>query len=205
MKTCPKCGESKLPEEFHKNKNLPDGLACWCKGCVRESAAAWYRKNRDSVLQRSKQYVADNREEVRARSAAWYQSNLDRERGKRRKYREDNLDKERARLREHYAKNPGQYLEKWRVRRARLLGATGEAPVSEEFLSRLHADYTTRGCSWCGGTEETPHVDHIVPLVRGGLHVEDNLQILCGTCNRSKGSRTMDEWIAYLKERSGRV
>lgn len=32
-------------------------------------------------------------------------------------------------------------------------------------------------------------IDHIVPLSRGGITSEDNLQTLCWRCNRSKGSR----------------
>lgn len=38
------------------------------------------------------------------------------------------------------------------------------------------------------------HLDHIVPLVRGGLNVNSNVQLLCPTCNLSKGSKTMQEW-----------
>ena len=34
-------------------------------------------------------------------------------------------------------------------------------------------------------------VDHVVPRSKGGADVDDNLQLLCPTCNRRKGSRTM--------------
>ena len=37
-------------------------------------------------------------------------------------------------------------------------------------------------------------VDHIVPRSKSGADIDDNLQLLCPTCNRRKGSRTM----AYL-------
>jgi len=38
------------------------------------------------------------------------------------------------------------------------------------------------------------HVDHIVPLIRGGTNWPDNLQLLCHRCNCSKGTKTMEEW-----------
>ena len=39
-------------------------------------------------------------------------------------------------------------------------------------------------------------VDHIVPRSRGGSDHPDNLQLLCSGCNRSKGAKTMAEWLA---------
>ncbi|MVO95113.1 HNH endonuclease [Rhizobium leguminosarum] len=43
-------------------------------------------------------------------------------------------------------------------------------------------------CQKCG-TRDHLEIDHIIPLARGGDHVEDNMQALCATCNRSKGAR----------------
>ena len=39
-------------------------------------------------------------------------------------------------------------------------------------------------------------VDHRLPRSRGGTDHEDNLQLLCSGCNRSKGGKTMAEWRA---------
>ena len=33
------------------------------------------------------------------------------------------------------------------------------------------------------------HVDHIVPLAKGGQHVASNIQILCPTCNVRKSAK----------------
>lgn len=49
-------------------------------------------------------------------------------------------------------------------------------------------------CQKCGiSITDEPHllleIDHIVPISRGGVTVESNLQTLCWKCNRSKGSK----------------
>ena len=43
-------------------------------------------------------------------------------------------------------------------------------------------------------------IDHIVPQSQGGTDHEDNLQLLCGACNSTKGSGTQAQLIARLKE-----
>lgn len=49
-------------------------------------------------------------------------------------------------------------------------------------------------CRQCGASlAQEPHllleIDHIIPVSKGGLTTEDNLQTLCWHCNRSKGAR----------------
>ena len=45
-------------------------------------------------------------------------------------------------------------------------------------------------CKMCGVTAEEMklHVDHIVPVSRGGITEERNLQTLCQKCNLGKGA-----------------
>lgn len=51
--------------------------------------------------------------------------------------------------------------------------------------------YTCRACGV--SIDQEPHllleIDHIVPVSKGGLTTEDNLQTLCWRCNRSKGAK----------------
>ena len=42
-------------------------------------------------------------------------------------------------------------------------------------------------CCHCGSSTEIQY-DHIIPLSRGGSSNVENLQLLCGPCNRSKGA-----------------
>lgn len=60
---------------------------------------------------------------------------------------------------------------------------------------RLRTDILRRDghrCRMCGaspGTGATLHVDHIIPVSRGGTTVPENLQTLCQTCNLGKSNR----------------
>ncbi len=57
-------------------------------------------------------------------------------------------------------------------------------------------------CAGCAGDFPFKlfEVDHIVPRSRGGTDHLDNLQLLCGHCNRVKGDRPQEHLIARLKE-----
>lgn len=51
-------------------------------------------------------------------------------------------------------------------------------------------------CKKCGASLNAEpnlllEIDHIIPLSKGGLTTEDNLQTLCWRCNRSKGAKIM--------------
>ncbi len=56
-------------------------------------------------------------------------------------------------------------------------------------------DYTCRQCQ--ANIVAEPHllleIDHIVPVSKGGLTAENNLQALCWRCNRSKGSKLINQ------------
>ena len=57
-------------------------------------------------------------------------------------------------------------------------------------------------CNGCREHFEARHleVDHIVATAKGGTDHLDNLQLLCGSCNKIKGHRGMDYLFAQLKQ-----
>lgn len=48
-------------------------------------------------------------------------------------------------------------------------------------------------CQYCGSTERL-HVDHEIPLSRGGTNLFENLVTACGPCNQSKGPKLLSDW-----------
>ena len=58
-------------------------------------------------------------------------------------------------------------------------------------------------CAGCGSHFEFRHfeVDHVIPRSRGGTDHLDNLQLLCGHCNRIKGNRDQSYLVAELQKR----
>lgn len=70
------------------------------------------------------------------------------------------------------------------IRRARISGAGGTHTKADvEKILRLQRCK----CSVCGcSVKKLYHVDHIIPLAKGGTSWPWNLQILCPTCNMKK-------------------
>lgn len=70
-------------------------------------------------------------------------------------------------------------------RRAQKIGTTVEEFTREQIIER---DKST--CHICGKVcaLNEIHIDHIVPLSRGGTHTVDNVAVACAPCNLRKGA-----------------
>ena len=73
---------------------------------------------------------------------------------------------------------------------------------SPENRKRLYGEQSGN-CAGCKEHFEARHleVDHIIARLKGGTDAPDNLQLLCGNCNRIKGHRGMDYLKAKLQLR----
>lgn len=54
------------------------------------------------------------------------------------------------------------------------------------------------------GRFNSPELDHIVPLSAGGDHAESNVQCACSKCNRSKGSKSLTQFLTEVKHHGQR-
>ena len=69
----------------------------------------------------------------------------------------------------------------------------GRQPIPRKLRHQVFQRDNYR-CRECGATNKQTrlHVDHIIPVAKGGTNDLDNLQTLCEKCNRAKYT---DEWV----------
>lgn len=124
----------------------------------------------------------------KAREAAkrWKLRNPERAKELRRLRRLARIEHFRAMDREYAKRNPLVTRAKNAARAARKKGAEGR--YSADDVNALFKAQKGK-CAYCKRKLKSFHVDHIVPLARGGNNWPSNLQICCPSCNSSKGAR----------------
>lgn len=159
--------------------------------------------NREKILAKERKRYADNLEKERERSRKYRANNPDKrlesQRNLRtkhhdkylecnRKYRAENIEKTRAAVRKYAAANPDVHRAAAHRRRISIKNSTSVAPTAKQ-ITELMKD----PCVYCGLPSE--HMDHVIPLSRGGEHTLDNVVPACAKCNFSKGSKLpVIEW-----------
>lgn len=217
MKKCTKCGVEKPTDEFYRDRGAKSGRRADCKQCNESRHAKWLASNSARHNASTRTWQKANPEKASAYAARWRKANREKARGYTRKWRLANPEKMSAsaamsrekNLAKFKARNTQRRLEnlaKFRAREkqwvkshraqvnakharhtAQKLAAT-PAWANQSCILRVYREalfFTERdGTPW--------HVDHIVPLqsfLVCGLHCEDNLQVLPGIENMSKGNR----------------
>lgn len=155
--------------------------------------AQWQRDNPDKVKERNRRWIERHperaRESIKRRAIAYRQSVHGRAR--RQMMRDLHRDEERAYNRMRYLTVPGE-------RERQLVKAHERRMVEGSFTPsdiRTLYDEQEGRCAYCGITLHGQyHIDHLIPVSRGGTNNPENLRLACPSCNLSKAARLIEEW-----------
>jgi len=150
-------------------------------------AQQWAERNREKSNQIKKNWDLRNPDKVREQDANWRAANPERKRQNNRRQYRNNREARVESVQKYKRKNRAYFAALQNEREANKKSATplwadrGDMLVVYEEAKRLTDE-----------TDEIYEVDHIVPMqsdIVCGLHVLDNLQVICSSENASKGNR----------------
>lgn len=142
----------------------------------RDYAREFYRKNRDRLLEKTKKWRAENPEKLRAYHFEKYAKNA---------------EKIREKVRQHTKK---YWLEKsYGTLKTRAKG--GPCATLEEVRDLYKSQNGLCAFSFLPIHRGTAHLDHKMPISRGGSHTIENLQWLHKQINWMKNDMSMPEFV----------
>lgn len=170
-----------------------------------------YKKD-PGYIERQRQYRAENRDSLNAKTVAWQAANKEKFEAYQKSYLAANRGaaKERARLwrikhpeRSHAQgkawrqSNKHMLVIKEQRRRARIKGVGGN--LSKDIHARLMKLQKGK-CAVCRTSlkRTRPHIDHHMPIAKGGTNTDDNVQLLCPHCNAKKSAKHP---VDFMQER----
>lgn len=182
-KCCHKCGLAfpATTEYFRKDASKKDGLTYFCRACMYKRDKENRPGSRNGTKHTWPRGVPMPREEklkrMRKASRASY-----------RKYKDQRLAQSAVYRKQH----PEIYREAWRRHKAQKLAAQ----IEPSILINAALKRNKHVCYWCGCRLPITgwHVDHVVPLTRGGGHSASNVVKSCVRCNTSKSDKMPYEW-----------
>ena len=193
-KACTKCGRT-LPateEFFSPGAAYRGGLRSSCKECRRDDAVEY--RERHGARRRGTGPWSDP-EYRREFYTGWMAANQDKMREYRKKYLRVHADRAREMRALWLAENPERAAAAWRSgrarRRARIAAAPGYYTV-DDVLAQMEAQEGR--CHYCAQPVTEYHVDHYIPLARGGSNGPENIVIACPPCNLKKGTKMPHEF-----------
>lgn len=168
---------------------------------IRAYRKAYYAAHADEAKTRTREWELANPERSRAAKRAWDRKNAERLRHTARERRAANPEPYRAMHRAWKRRNKHKVKEQEHRRRARELGA--RLGCRKEYAAFVKWARSARAvpCYWCGKRtkKSARHIDHIIPLARGGADAIENLCVACAPCNVTKNAHMPYEFAGQAE------
>ena len=191
---CTKCQSVKprTPEHFYPRGD--SDFRRQCKTCERVRMVSQETNASEVRNQRKRSARMIRGEEIRTREVERRAAQRDKVNEQSRHYYERKAEQspghQRKRVAAWRSGNPERAAQlnrlSSRLRRARERGAPGSH--TQDDIDRL-LSAQKRKCWWCAKPLRGYHVDHRIPLARGGSNGADNLVISCPRCNQRKHAK----------------
>lgn len=183
------CTRPATSEFFCRDSKAKNGLRRQCRTCKRLENATYHRNNRESRAERNRRYEQENPEAARARKKRYHERNAPALILKARAWYEENRAFAVSRSGQWQKANP-ERRRAYRLNREAVEGRCRPADILQMYEDQQ------RRCAYC----ETPllgsyHVDHMLPLSRGGTGYWHNLAVVCPQCNLRKHAKTVEEFF----------
>ena len=142
-----------------------------------------YLRDKETILARNKAYYEANKEAIQKKQKEWKKS-----RG----------EIQRAHQREYYHKNKEAIRNKIKRRRHNRYGVLSISYSLEQVLATYGTnchicqdpiDLTISRKPGIHGWEKALHIDHVIPMSKGGPDILDNVRPAHAFCNLSKGTK----------------
>lgn len=196
-KRCSKCKEIKDVSEFCKCSSKKDGLYTSCKSCKAKSNANWRIKHRQEILKREKLQREKNKDKIKKYKENYDKTHREQNLKYSREYEKVHHNERRAKKNEWYRTDYGKKLLRAAAHRRRLrligMGTFTASDIERQGISQKWR------CWWCGkDCKDKYHVDHLIPISRGGHNNPTNIVIACPLCNNKKYNKLPYEFCGKL-------
>lgn len=173
IKICVSCNEMLDCSNFHKDKSKRDGFCSYCKKCKNNKDREAYNNNPEKKKKSVKEYMK--------RTGEYYKYKPYNP-----KYYSSDISKAKKRARD--------------LKRRVKIRSNDNFEITSNVIQTILNDSNGK-CTYCGkDCKGNYHIDHIIPVSRGGGNNRENLCLSCPMCNWSKKDKTAEEYMKYLSE-----
>lgn len=216
MKTCYKCKITKEILEFAKSKREKDGLSQACKLCnkayrrdnkerIQQYKIEYKEKFPEKIYEQGVKHRALYKELIAKKKKIYSDKHRDEKKAYDKKYCEDNSllkqkqkalynKSEKGRIVAINSRNKRRFIQKNSSDGTLIRDVV--YPLSSELKELLYIQ--DNKCFYCKNELVDKHLDHYMPLSKGGTHSITNVVWSCAFCNLSKGAKLPEEYFESL-------